>query len=85
MLANLIVIAFFQASAPAVTAAPDASPAAKPVEMVCKMKPVTGSRARMQKICRPKEGFDKEAERAQERVAEMQRAGSIFQIPDPTQ
>lgn len=90
MLGHLVLLAFLQVASPAApTAAPaleaqaDASaaaPAAEP-EMICRMEPVTGSRVRKQKVCRPKSGLNPETEQAQDMLRQLQRGGSTIQLP----
>ncbi len=57
--------------------APPAEPAkeAKP-EVVCKMEPVTGSRARKQKVCRTK-AYDQATIRTQQQLRDFQNRASM--------
>ena len=79
MIEHLVVIAFFQASGPAVTAP---APAAKEPEMICTMEPVTGTRARKQKVCKPKGGFAEGSETAKRILSDVHRQGGNWQ-PKP--
>jgi hypothetical protein len=79
MLEHLVVIVFLQVSGPAATAP---APAAKEPEMVCTMEPVTGTRARKQKVCKPKGGFAEGSETAKRILDEVHRQGGNWQ-PKP--
>jgi len=81
MFANMILLGFLQVSGPAATAPPPSTPEE---DMVCKIERITGSLARKQKVCRPKAGLDPEAERAKDKLRDMQRSGAIFQPSPPT-
>jgi len=78
---EFIILGFLQVSGPAATAE---APAQPEVEMVCTIERITGSRARKQKVCKPKNGVDPDAERAKDKLRDMQRSGSIFQPSPPT-
>lgn len=78
---DIVVSLFLQVSGPAAVEAP----ATKPEEpkIVCTMEPVTGTRTRRQKVCKPVGGVAPGTERAQEMLRDIQRGGS-GSIPDPT-
>lgn len=76
---HLIIIAFFQVSGPAATVE---TPSAKAPEMVCTMEPVTGTRARKQRVCKPKAGFAEGADTAKGILTDIQRQGGNWQ-PKP--
>lgn len=90
MMLTLVFLAFQGAGAvgsPA-DAAPavieEAAPESEP-KIVCSMEPVTGTRARKQKICKPVGGFDPRAERSQDILRAIQGDGGNGQPkPPPT-
>ena len=79
MIEHLVVIAFFQAPGPAVTTP---APAANEPEIICTMEPVTGTRARKQKVCKPKGGFAEGSETAKRILNDVHRQGGNWQ-PKP--
>lgn len=66
---TLVLPMLFQAAAGAPAVQQNGAAAAEP-PVVCKMVPVTGSRARKQKVCKTKD-YEKEAERDREGIRRM--------------
>jgi hypothetical protein len=78
MLEHLVVVAFFQLSGPS---APPEAPQTKESELVCTMEPVTGTRARKQRICKPKGGFANGSDVAKEILSDIHRRGGNTSAP----
>jgi hypothetical protein len=78
MLEHLVIVAFFQLSGPS---APPEAPPTKELEMVCTMEPVTGTRARKQRICKPKGGFANGSDVAKEILSDIHRRGGNTSAP----
>jgi hypothetical protein len=84
---DIALVIFMQASAPA--AAPAAQQAAvaetaavkDEEKIVCTMEPITGTRARKQKVCKTP-GYEKGAERSRDMLSAIQRASNV-QPPEP--
>ncbi len=80
---DIALIVFLQVSAPAATEVTAAKP--DQPKMVCSMEPVTGTKARKQKICKPAGGFGEGAEEAQDLLRKIQgTGGNITPTPPPT-
>lgn len=80
MLEHLVLVAFLQVSGPS---APPVEPTAEEPEMVCTMEPVTGTRARKQKICKPKGGFANGSDVAKDILSDIHRRGGNTPAPRP--
>jgi hypothetical protein len=65
-------------SAPTATESEQAKPAEP--EVVCTMEPVTGSRARKQRVCRTK-AYDKNGERMRDAIGMQERRGGATAAP----
>mgnify|MGYP000408539941 CR=1 FL=1 len=73
MIATVVVLVF-QLSG--VAAAETKASEADAPKLVCTMEPVTGTRARKQRVCKPSGGFDPRSERAQDILRGIQGGGA---------
>ena len=81
MLDHIVISLFFQVSGPA---APAIEPAATKPPLVCTSEAATGSRVAKRKVCKPKRGFDPEADKAQDILRGFERSGAFAQPPGGT-
>ncbi len=81
MIATVVVLVF-QLSG--VAAAETKASEADAPKLVCTMEPVTGTRARKQRVCKPSGGFDPRSERAQDILRGIQGGGGNGQPSLPT-
>jgi hypothetical protein len=77
----MLLIFLLQLSGPVAPSQADATPMQvedvrpEPPKIICTMEPVTGTRARKQKICRTP-GYEKGAERSRDMISGIQRASN---------
>lgn len=74
---DIAFVVFLQVSTPAVAGAAPA--AADEPKIVCSMEPVTGTRAKKHKVCKPVGGFAATSEEAKEVLRRIQGTGGNVQ------